>query len=117
MINYETNESGETLKVTTLPSGTVIMEVDRPFTFSPPTVRRLSKLAYMNRFADGELAALYTAAKTIVQVEVWLAKFNATTPDADGTSIDLDDPRTIAGVQALEAAGILATGRAAEILS
>ena len=82
-----------------------------------PSVRRLSKLAYMNRFTDAELAGIYAAAKTVVAVEVWLAKFNATTPEADGTSIDLDDPRTIAGLQGMEAAGLLAAGRAAEILA
>lgn len=79
--------------------------------------RRLTKLEYMNRFTDLELAAIYTAAKSIVAVEVWLAKFNATTPDPDGTAVDLSDPRTIAGVQALEAAGLLEAGRAAEILA
>jgi hypothetical protein len=82
-----------------------------------PTVRRLSKLAYMNRFTDAELAGIYGAAKTVVSVEVWLAKFNATTPEADGTSIDLDDPRTVAGLQGMEAAGLLGAGRAAEILA
>jgi hypothetical protein len=71
----------------------------------------------MNRFTDDELAAIYTAAKSVMQVEVWLAKFNAATPDADGTSIGLDDPRTIEGLQGIEASGLLAAGRAAEILA
>ena len=71
----------------------------------------------MNRFADEELAGLYAAAQVAPAVMVWLKKFEATTPDADGTSIDLDDPRTIAGLQALEGAGLLAAGRAQEILS
>lgn len=83
----------------------------------PDHARRLTKLEYMNRFHDAELAAIYSAAKVSVAVEVWLAKFNAATPDADGTSVDLDDPRTIAGVRALEDAGLLGTGRAAEILA
>lgn len=82
-----------------------------------PTVRRMSKLDYMNRFEDAELGAIYSAAKVNVAVEVWLAKFNAATPDADGTCIDLDDPRTVAGLQGMEAAGLLAPGRAAEILT
>jgi len=84
---------------------------------APAPVRRLTKLAYMNRFTDLELADIYSAAKTVIAVEVWLAKFNATTPDADGTAIDLDDPRTVAGLQGMEAAGLLAVGRAAEILA
>lgn len=82
-----------------------------------PAPRRLTKLAYMNRFHDDELAAIYTAAKSVVQVEVMLAKLNAATPDADGTAVDLDDPRTIGGVQALEAVGLIAAGRANEILA
>ncbi len=81
-----------------------------------PSTRRLSKLAYMNRFTDVELANIFAAAKGSLSVEVWLAKFSATTPDADGTAIDLDDPRTVAGLQALEAAGLLASGRATQIL-
>lgn len=78
--------------------------------------KRLTKLEYMNRFTDQELALIYSAAKVNVQIEVWLAKFNATSTDDKGTSIDLEDPRTIAGIQALEAAGIINTGRANEIL-
>lgn len=70
----------------------------------------ITKLEYMNRFQDQELAALYTAAKSVVQVEIWLEKFKV----AD--FIDLADPRTAAGVRALEAAGIIGVGRANEIL-
>jgi hypothetical protein len=50
-------------------------------------------------------------------VEVWLEKLNAASPEADGTSVDLDDPRTVAGIQSLEAGGLIAAGRAAEILA
>ncbi len=82
-----------------------------------PPARRLSKLGYMQRFTDDEMAGIYSAAKISIQMEVWLAKFNATTPELDGTSVDLDDPRTIGGLLAMEAAGLLATGRAAEILA
>lgn len=71
----------------------------------------LTKLDYMNRFTDAELAAIYTAAKSSVAIEVWLEKFKL------ATEINLDDPRTIDGVNALEAAGLLAPGRAAEILA
>jgi hypothetical protein len=76
-----------------------------------PSVRTLTKLEYMNRFTDAELAAIYTAAKSNVQVEVWLDKFKL------AEEINLDDPSTISGVQALEAAGLLSTGRSAEILA
>lgn len=108
----------DTLKANWTGLDWVLVEYVAPPAPTPaPTVRRISKLNYMDRFTDAELAGIYTAAKTVVQVEVWLAKFNATTPDPDGTSIDLDDPRTVAGVQGLEAAGLLGAGRAAEILA
>ena len=89
---------------------------------APPVVEEvksvgLTKLEFMQRFTDVELATLYTVAKTNVAVEIWLAMFNATTPDAQGYSVYLNDPRTIESVQMLEAAGLLAAGRAAEILS
>jgi hypothetical protein len=86
------------------------LAVDQP-NMSIPSVRTLTKLAYMNRFTDAELAAIYTAAKSNVQVEVWLDKFKI------AEEINLDDTSTIAGVQALEAAGLLAKGRSAEILA
>ena len=78
--------------------------------------RRITKLEYMNRFSDIELKDIYSAAKVSVAVEVWLAKFNATTPDPDGTAIDLDDPRVSGGLIALESSGILAAGRTLEIV-
>lgn len=74
-------------------------------------IREISKLEYMNRFTDQELAAIYTVAKTNVMVEIWLEKFKAVKDN-----VNLDDPRTVAGVHALEAAGLLGSGRASEIL-
>jgi hypothetical protein len=79
--------------------------------------RRLSKLELMNRFTDTELANIYSAAKSSVMVGVWMEKLNAASPEADGTSVDLEDPRTVAGIQSLEAGGLIAAGRAAEILA
>jgi len=76
-----------------------------------PAPRLLTKLNYMNRFTDAELAGIYTAAKSVIQVEVWLEKFKA------ATDVDLDDPRTQGGVHALEAAGLIGEGRANEILA
>lgn len=77
----------------------------------------LTKLEYMNRFTDVELASIYSAAKVHVGVEVWLAKFNATTPDARGYSVYTNDSKTIAGLNSLEQVGLIAAGRAAEILN
>jgi len=88
-----------------------------PVPVVPPAARKLTKLEYMNLFTDSELAAIYAAAKVSPAVEVWLKKFEMATPDQDGKAIDKDDPRTIGGLQALEAATLLGAGRAAEILA
>lgn len=72
--------------------------------------RVIGPLDLMRRFTDAELSGLYTAAKTNVMVEVWLERFKV------AADINLDDPLAVAGMQALEAAGIIGVGRAAEIL-
>lgn len=83
---------------------------NRPADDSYSAAARLSKGDFMDRFTADELTALYTAAKTIVQIEVWLDRFKVR------DYIDLSDPRTAEGVHALEYVGILAAGRAAQIL-
>ena len=75
-----------------------------------PALGQVSKLAYMGRFTDAELATIYGAAKVSLDVEVWLEKFKLS------EFIDLSDPRTLAGLQALEANGLIGAGRAMEIL-
>ena len=80
------------------------------------TTRKLSKLAFINLFTDAEYVAILTAAKQSVLVEAWLKKFEMTSVEPDGASIDITDERTIAGVQALEAAGLIGAGRAEKIL-
>lgn len=77
-----------------------------------PVIRTIvSKLEYMNRFSDSELELIYTAAKTNIQVEVWLEKFKL------AQQIDLTDPRIRSGLLALESAGLIAQGRSDEILA
>jgi hypothetical protein len=89
-------------------NGTSFVDVVPPV---PAPIRILSKLEYMNRFTDAELAGIYTAAKSIIAVEIWFEKFKL------AGDINLDDPRTVAGLQAMEAAGLLVAGRASEILA
>ncbi len=60
--------------------------------------RRLSKLEFIDLLA-------------------WIRKMELATPEDDGTSINLDDPRTQGGVQALELIGLIGEGRAEEILN
>ena len=77
---------------------------------APPPVTTIAPLAMMARLTAAEQSALATAAQSNAQVMLWMVKM------AQATVIDTTDPLTVAGVQAMEAAGLLATGRAAVIL-
>ena len=70
----------------------------------------LTKLAFMNRFTMEELAAIYTAAKTEVMVELFLDKLKL------AEHVDVTDPQTTAGLQALAASGLLTEARVQEVL-
>lgn len=80
---------------------------------SPPA-RRLTKLAFIGRIGN-EFAGILTAAKSNVQVELFVRMLDWATPDPDGTSVDLDDPRVVEALTTLEAAGLIGAGRAQEI--
>lgn len=85
-------------------------------TFTPPVrvvarSRKLSRLAYMNKFTSQELAALYTAAKNHIELEIWLDIFR------QAQYVDLDDPKTAEGLQHLVSSNIITAQRAIEILS
>lgn len=75
-----------------------------------PPLGQISQLDYMERFTGAELENIYGAEALSLSVRVWLKKFEA----AD--FIDLADPRTLAGLQDLEANGLIGSGRALEIL-
>lgn len=72
--------------------------------------RILTHLEYMSLFKPEELVNIYTLAKTVVDVEIWLDKFKL------ASDISKDDPETVKGLNSLESAGILAKGRTLEIL-
>lgn len=76
--------------------------------------RRLTKLVFIGRIGS-EFAGILTAAKTNVQVELFVRMLDWATPDPDGTSVDLDDPRVVEALTTLEAAGLIGAGRAQEI--
>jgi hypothetical protein len=73
-------------------------------------VRIITKLEFRSRFSDDEKRAIYAARAINLDVDIWLDDL------ASAAEIQLDDPRTIAGVHALESAGLIGTGRATEIL-
>lgn len=87
--------------------------------------RKVSKLAFRGRFTQPEkvtleLASLHDYAQAIDSprnvLAATLRASNADLASASGDVVDLDDPRTRAGVLGLEQAGLLAAGRALEIL-
>tara|TARA_R110000744_G_C19182065_1_gene542834 strand:- start:136 stop:546 length:411 start_codon:yes stop_codon:yes gene_type:complete len=71
----------------------------------------ISRLAFRNRFTFAEKQGIYTAAETSVDIRIFLDDI------ASAADIDLTDPQTIAGVQSLEASGLITSGRGAEILA
>jgi hypothetical protein len=78
---------------------------------------RLTKQQFIDRFTPAEFVGLLSAAKVSTEIEAWLFRFNSLTPDADGTGVDTTDPRTVAGLYALEQAQLIGPGRANVILS
>jgi hypothetical protein len=88
---------------------------DPPDRFAPPAPvaapRIVAPLAFRDRLTEGEKLALYTAAAASLELRIYLDDLNA------AQEVDLDSPRTVGGLQALVATGILTPERAAEILA
>lgn len=76
-----------------------------------PAERTITKVAYLRRFTTDERVGIRTAAKTSAVLEDYLSMMEL------AEEINLDDPDTIAAVQMLESAGLIAPGRAAEVLA
>ena len=76
----------------------------------PPPAPRWTSLQFIERFTDSEQLAIVTAAASVPALRLWYDKAMA----AD--EIVADDPRTIAGVQALVTAGLITEQRKTEIL-
>ena len=74
------------------------------------TPARLTRLQFLSRFTEAEMTAILAAADQSPALKAALLRWQA----AEG--IVLTDPETIAGVQALEIAGLIGEGRAAEVL-
>lgn len=95
---------------------------EQPTEGPPEAGQRITRLAFRKRFTQAEkvmleLAALDDPAAPQAQ-RANAAAMRAYLKDVDAAQfIDLADAHTVAGVQALENAGLLADGRADEILS
>ena len=83
--------------------------------------RRLTKLEFIGRMGEQVFISILGMAQQSVEMAAWVELVRMTTPDPDGTSIDLDDPRTLAGLNALEpvliAQGIVSEGWAAGVVA
>jgi len=83
---------------------------------APVSQRLITELAFRQRFTQDEQRAIYTAAKSSVDVQIYLDDMRAAAV-ANAGNVNLDDPLTSQGVAALEAAGLITAGRSAEILA
>lgn len=92
-----------------------------PVVEPPVPVRHITKLAFRNRFTQAEKVAIEIAALDVptasLQQRSMAAALRASQQDVQVAQyIDLNRPETRAGVQGLEAAGLLSAGRALVIL-
>lgn len=81
----------------------------------PHAERNISGVQYLRRFTQVERIAIRAASTQSPALEDYLKLLDITI--AQGGVIDLNDPDTIAAINMLEAVGLLATGRAAEVLA
>lgn len=86
-----------------------------------PELRHITKLAFRNRFTTAEkvaieLAGSYNPADPMQKQQLAATVRVSSADIAASTYIDLDRPDTRAGVKSMEDFGLLAAGRAAEIL-
>lgn len=104
------SSSAAELAVDALTDATAIQSfswaVDVPV--KPP--RRLTLRLFMERFTEPEQAAILAAAETTPAVKTWWTRFQIS------LGINLDDPATTTGVEALEALKLIGKGRAKQIL-
>lgn len=73
---------------------------------SPPPSRTLTTLAFMERLPKEERIAIRQAAQTDANLADWLDLLRA------AQEVDLDDPRTVEGVEAMVIAGLLTRAEA-----
>lgn len=71
----------------------------------------ITKIAMLTRLTDAEYVGILAAAKTDVEIEGWLGRFNA------ASTINLQDARTVAGMSMLVSKNLLTQARSDEILN
>lgn len=80
-----------------------------------PVVREVSGVSYLRRFTQAERIAIRGAASQSAILDDYLKLLDATIQQ--GGIVNLDDEDTVAAVNLLEQAGLIADGRAVEILA
>jgi len=80
-----------------------------------PEDKRITRLAFLNRFTDAEAVAIDLASQGATVQAAYMRRYMQRVNAA--SFIDLADPQTRNGVIALEDADLLADGRADEILN
>lgn len=80
------------------------------FTREALSPRVSTSLQFMDRFTEAEQLAIVSATMVVPQVKLWYDRMIA------ATEIAYKDPRTLAGLQALVAGGLLTAERIDEIL-
>ena len=78
---------------------------------APVVAAPISKREFLKRFTPAEYAAIKTAAAVNATLDWYWQQFLL----AD--FLTMTDPDTVSGIDMLEAAGLIATGRAAQILA
>ena len=89
----------------------LILDSQKKEETSATDTKVITRLQFMDLFTMPELAAVYTAAKSSVMIEVFLDKWKM------AEFIDLRDPNTIAGVNGLADAGLITKERVPVILA
>ena len=83
--------------------------------------RRLTRLEFIGKMGEAAFVAIIAMAQQSAEMAAWVELVRMATPDPDGTSVDLDDPRTLAGLNALEPAliaqGVVSAGWAAGVVA
>ena len=115
-----TIEADEAFMVTAHPDGNYRVVIEAPTT-PTPKARHITRLAFRNRFTNSEKVTMEIASldnpSATMAVRQQAAALRVVMKDQENaTFIDLDRPDTRAGVQMLEAGGLLGVGRALAIL-
>jgi hypothetical protein len=71
----------------------------------------ITKVAMISRFTPQEYVGIISATKTDVEVQAWYDLFQA------ASRVDLEDQRTVAGINSLVVKNLLTQARATEILT